>query len=352
MKPIGADQQTGEERKMRRKWLSTAMVSLVITIGVFDWHFAYGQSCNTPSEVQKLSVVGDWLPWSAQGPIVAAQEKGFYKEEGLEVNLISPATFADPIKLVARQRADLALSYVPDVMVAQDTGIPVISIAAWLRPLSYGMVVSPELKSPQDFKGKIVGVGNLPGTRAYFRTMLETAGVQASDVEVADPGYSNVKLLVSGNLPAISGLTFGELVAANREAEKAGKPPFQFWPFDKYGVPPMYFMVVVGADPWVKSHPAATCRFMRATKKGYEEFAKNPDPYNQLFAKNNKIFDLEEHTAMSKRVVKDFLGPNGELFTQDPMIWKEAQDWAAKQKLITVGGTSVEAYYTNDFVQK
>jgi putative hydroxymethylpyrimidine transport system substrate-binding protein len=334
----------------KRLWILTAALAMAIPAG--GWRVAYGQSCDAASEVQKVTVVGDWLPWASQGPIIAAQEKEFYKEEGLEVALISPATFSDPIKLVARQRAELAMTYVPDVMMAQDTGIPVVSIAAWLRPLAYGMVVSPDLKSPQDFKGKQIGVGNLPGTRAYFRTMLQTAGVPLTDVEIADPGYSNVKLLVSGTLPAISGLSFGELVTANSQAAKAGKPPFQFWPFDAYGVPPMYFMVMVGSEPWIKSHPAATCRFMRASRKGYEEFAKNPEPYNQIFAKRNEIMNLEEHMSMTSRVIKDFLGPNGELFVQDPAIWKQAQEWAAQQKLITVGGTSVEAYFTNGFVTK
>ena len=91
-----------------------------------------------------ITVMGDWLPWSSQGPIIAGQEKGYYKAEGFTVRLIAPAQVADPIKLVARERAHFAMSYVPEVMNARDTGIPVVSVGIILYPYAQGMMIPPE----------------------------------------------------------------------------------------------------------------------------------------------------------------------------------------------------------------
>jgi putative hydroxymethylpyrimidine transport system substrate-binding protein len=155
-------------------------------------------ACGAAPETSKVTLVTDWLPWASQGPFYAASMKGYYKDEQLEVEIISPATGADPIKLVARQRAEFAMTYVPDIMTARDTGIPVVSVAALLRPLAYGLIVAPEMgiDSPAGLKGQTVGVSSIPATRAYFGSMLDSAGLTEKDLTVVDPGYSNVTLLM------------------------------------------------------------------------------------------------------------------------------------------------------------
>ena len=58
-------------------------------------------ACDGTAEQAKITVVADWLPWAVQGPIMAAQQRGYYKDEGLEVDLISPANVADQLKMVS-----------------------------------------------------------------------------------------------------------------------------------------------------------------------------------------------------------------------------------------------------------
>src|SRR5690242_21449712 len=120
------------------------LAAVAATFAVFTASQAEADMCGKPAETDKITVVADWLPWASQGPFYAASMKGFYKDEGLTVDIVSPATSTDPIKLVARQRAEFSMTYVPDIMAARDTGIPVTSVAAMLRPLAYGMIVAPE----------------------------------------------------------------------------------------------------------------------------------------------------------------------------------------------------------------
>ena len=99
---------------------------------------AWAAGCDKAAEVSKITIMGDWLPWSSQGPVMAAQNKGYYKAEGFDVELISPPNPADPIKLVARQKVEFSMTYPPDIIQARETGIPVQSVAAILRSFPWG----------------------------------------------------------------------------------------------------------------------------------------------------------------------------------------------------------------------
>ena len=69
----------------------------------------------TPSLVaaDRLSLVLDWFVNPDHGPIIIAQENGYFTEQGLEVEIIAPADAADPPKLVAAGKVDLAISCQP-----------------------------------------------------------------------------------------------------------------------------------------------------------------------------------------------------------------------------------------------
>ena len=71
----------------------------------------------TPSLVaaDRLSLVLDWFVNPDHGPIIIAQENGYFTEQGLEVEIIAPADAADPPKLVAAGKVDLAISYQPQL---------------------------------------------------------------------------------------------------------------------------------------------------------------------------------------------------------------------------------------------
>ncbi|MSP51507.1 MAG: hypothetical protein EXQ91_03815 [Alphaproteobacteria bacterium] len=309
-------------------------------------------ACEKPAEAKKVTIVGDWLPWASQGPIIAAQEAGLYKAEGFDVELISPATPSDPIKLVARQKVAFSMTYPPEIMVSQDTSIPVTSVAAILRTYPWGLVVDPDsgVKTPADLKGKVVGVSSTLAGRESVETMIRKAGLDPKkDVELVSQGYAAVQLLTAGKVVGITGLSYGELVTIQNARKKDNKSAPLFWNFRDYGVPEFYFMVIAGNDAWMKKNPATTCRFLRATANGHGEFDKNRAKYNQIFAKKNEIFPLEEHAGFTDRTMSDWKDKSGVYFKQDSDSWKKAQEWALSVKLITVG-SNPDNYFTNKYL--
>lgn len=123
---------------------------------------------------QKLTVLLDWFPNPNHAPLFVAQAKGFFQEEGLTVDLIGPADPADPPKLVAAGKADIAITYEPQFMQQVDRGMPLIRIGTLIdKPLNCIVVLKQStIKSLRDLKGKTIGYSNGDMDSAILNVML------------------------------------------------------------------------------------------------------------------------------------------------------------------------------------
>ena len=85
------------------------------------------------SQVTRVTVALDWYPWANHTGLYLARERGYYRGEGLEVELYVPANPEDGLKLVAAGRDTFGISYQTDVLLARGEGVPVKSIAALVQ---------------------------------------------------------------------------------------------------------------------------------------------------------------------------------------------------------------------------
>ena len=315
---------------------------------------AQAAPCDGPAEVGKLTIMTTWVPVLYDGgPFWVAKLHGYFKEEGLEVEIISPANPADPIKLVARERVNFSLTYVPEVMISRDTGIPVVAVATTLRRLVSGLMSLEEtgISSPADFKGKTLGVGPKLDAQAFLQTILENVGLTKKDAKIIDPGFGPIPYVIEKKIHAAHALSNFEVVLGDKILAKSGKPKMRFMKYTDHGVPDFYYQLIVGSETWIKKNPHATCRFLRASIKGLKHFMKDDAKAFDYVVKANNYMTPEEHRLTTDAVKKEFVGPGGEVFTMDLDVWKKAQDWALKYKLITVGANPAD-YFTNEYTPK
>ena len=91
------------------------------------------------AEQQKLNLMLDWFPNVDHLPIYVAREKGYFSDQNIVVNIISPSETSDALKLAASGNVDLAVSYQPQTIIAKDMGLPIKVIAP--------LVVHPLIRS-------------------------------------------------------------------------------------------------------------------------------------------------------------------------------------------------------------
>jgi putative hydroxymethylpyrimidine transport system substrate-binding protein len=107
----------------------------------------------------KITLMLDWFLNPDHGPIIIAQENGYFKDAGLEVKIVPPADPADPPKLVAAGKADLAVSYQPQLHLQVHEGLPLMRVGTLVAtPLNCLLVLADgPIKKLSDLKGRKVG---------------------------------------------------------------------------------------------------------------------------------------------------------------------------------------------------
>ena len=156
---------------------------------------------------EKVTILLDWFVNPDHATLVVAKEKGFFKAEGLDVDLVAPADPNDPPKLVAAGKADLAVSYQPQLHVQVAEGLPLVRVGTLVATPLNSLVVLMDgpVKSIADLKGRKVGfsVGGFEGT--LLDAMLKKNGLSIKDVELVNVNFSLSPSLIAGQVDAVIG---------------------------------------------------------------------------------------------------------------------------------------------------
>ncbi|SON51922.1 ABC transporter substrate-binding protein [Vibrio tapetis] len=164
-------------------------------------------SINAQAETKNLTLMLDWFVNPNHGPIVIAKERGYFKEQGLTVEVQEPADPSMPPKLVAANKVDLAISYQPSLTIDVAAGLPLIRSATLIAtPLNTLMVLdNKKIANIADLKDKTIGIAIAGNEEATIGTMLKTGGVSYDDVKIVNVGWALSSSLASGKVDAIWG---------------------------------------------------------------------------------------------------------------------------------------------------
>ncbi|MEM6307202.1 MAG: ABC transporter substrate-binding protein, partial [Pseudomonadota bacterium] len=162
----------------------------------------------TPAMAQdKMTLLLDWFVNPDHGPIIIAQEKGYFADQDLEVTIVPPADPADPPKLVAAGRAELAVSYQPSQHLQVAEGLPLMRVGTLVAtPLNCLLVLKDgPIQNISDLRGKKIGFSVAGVEEAVLTAVLGTHGVGLDEVELVNVNWSLSPSLMSGQVDAVVG---------------------------------------------------------------------------------------------------------------------------------------------------
>ena len=247
----------------------------------------------------KLTLMLDWFINPDHAPLYVALEKGYFADAGLEVELIAPADPNDPPKLVAAGKADLAVSYQPQLHLQVAEGLPLVRIATLVAtPLNTLLVLADgPVQTIADLKGRTVGYSVGGFEDALLGAMLERHGLSVDDVTLVNVNFSLSPSLISGQVDAVIGAYRNfEL----NQMDIVGRPGRAFY-IEEEGVPPYDELIVVAQTGRV-GEPAMR-RFVDALERGVQFLINHPDESWQLFLQGREELDDE----LNKRAWRDTL---------------------------------------------
>ncbi|MEH7417594.1 ABC transporter substrate-binding protein [Neobacillus drentensis] len=286
-------------------------------------------------KLEKVTLMLDWYPNAVHSFLYAAEEKGYFKEQGLDVEIQMPADTNDPLKLVAADQVDMALSYQPQVLVARGEDIPVQSFGAIVRhPLNQLMVpADSSIKSPKDLAGKTIGYPSIPLDEAIVQSMVKSDGGDASKIKMVDVGWDLIPAMATKKTNALIG---GYINHEKLLLDKEGHPMRTLNPAD-YGVPDYYELVLVGSEKELKAKPEVFKKFMTAIGKGQKYVQDHPEEGLAVLLKHeDKSSPLEKDIeTKSLQILLPLMDAKDKSFGyQDPQTWDQVAKWLKENKVI------------------
>ncbi|UXI03960.1 ABC transporter substrate-binding protein [Photobacterium sp. TY1-4] len=228
---------------------------------------------------EKVTLMLDWFVNPNHGPIILAQEKGWFAEQGLEVVIQEPADPSIPDKLVAAGKIDLAVSYQSTLISSIAAELPLVRSATLISgPLNSLIVLDKSgIRSLADLKGKKIGVAIGGSEDATIGTMLASDQVSMDSVKIINVGWALSSSLASGKVDAIwGGLRNFEL----NQLELEGYEATAFYP-EEHGVPPYDELIFVANKH--KYNPETINKFNKAIEKATVYLINHPEKAWQEF---------------------------------------------------------------------
>ena len=282
---------------------------------------------------EQLTLALDFYVNPDHAGIYEALELGLFEEAGLEVDPQVPSDPSAPIHQVAAGRADLAISYEPEVLLAHDEGLPVTAVSAIVpRPLT-SLISLPEagIDSPADLRGKTVATAGIPYQGAFMDAILEKAGLAAGDVHQVDVGFNLLPAVLSGQADAMLG---GFLNVEGVDLARRGRDP-RVEPVDRLGVPAYDELVLVANSDRVADDPEPLRRFLAALEDGTREAVDNPRQATDAILDAGEGLEPKLTAAEVERTLPLLLPDEGQPFGyMDPREWEAFAEFMAENGLI------------------
>lgn len=292
-----------------------------------------------------VTVALDWTPNTNHIGAFVAQQKGWYRDAGLDVRFL-PYASTPPETLVSTGKADFGWSYAAGVAYARAAGEDVVMVMAPIAKPQYAIGVRADRKdisSPRDLDGRVYAGFGLPDEKPTLDFVIRKAGGKGN--------YRTITLNTTAYQAVYSGsadFTLPSKTWEGVEAALRGKP-FRFFEYSDYGFPAAYSTGLISSDAFLNAHPDRARAFLAATLKGYFFARSHPlDAARLLVAANPQALKDSRLVEQSASLLAadgyygngrsdakvwqrygDFLFTNGKLVGPDGKPLKASPNWSA-----------------------
>ena len=261
---------------------------------------------NADTEAEPMRLVLDYFPNADHAGLYAAQATGEFEKSGLDVEIKAPPDPSAPLKLLRAGKADLVLSYEPELLLARDKGADdLFAVGALVQKPLTALITLPGtgVRSARDLAGKRVGTAGISYQSAYLRTILERAGVDPGSVKETNVGFDFSRPLIAGRVDATLGAFWNY---EGVDLERRRKRP-TILKMDELGVPPYNELVFVARrDSFDEAGASRIRRFLQAAARGHRTLRQDPATGIDALMEATSGLDRELQEAVVKATLPVF----------------------------------------------
>ncbi|WP_416367254.1 ABC transporter substrate-binding protein [Paenibacillus sanfengchensis] len=301
---------------------------------------------NTAEKPRDVKIVLDWSPNTNHTGLYVAKEQGYYKEEGLNVDIVLPGT-GGADAMVASGEVPFGVSVQENVTQGRIQGVPLVSIAAVIQHNTSGFAapVDKGIKTPKDFEGKTYGGWGSPVEEAVMKSIMDQSGADVGKVKFVNMGEADYFTAVKRDID------FAWIFYAwtGIEAELRGEPLDMQYVKDYSEQLDYYTPVIVTNEKTISDDPELVKAFMRATSKGYRYAIEHPEESAEMLLKAVPDLDKDLVVASQKWLSPKYQEDAARWGEQKKEVWQNYSDWMQKFGLLEKPLDTDKAF-TNEFL--
>ena len=258
--------------------------------------------------LDKITVQSLWLPQGQFAGLYVADEKGFYKDEGIDVEILPGGTDVSSEEQVENDIAQVGVAFYSSVLTYQEGGYDFVNVFQTFKTSPQYLVTKADsgIKTGADLKGK--KVGSWFGGRQYeFYALAQKNGLDPEkDIDWKQQDYT-MDQFNSGELDAASAMSYNEYLLLLEQGYK--EDDLNIIDMNKEGAALLEDCLFVKRS-WAEENRDLLVRFIRATKKGWEYTAEHPEEAGEIVYKLGENSTLDHQVAMTKKVIETVI-PEG-----------------------------------------
>lgn len=306
------------------------------------------------ASAEKVTFVLDWIPYGKHAPFYVSLDKGYFKEAGLDVDIVRGSGSGDTVKVVNAERAEYGFADIGSLIIVRGQG-GAVKMVAMVHHKSLHVIYALRgsgISRPKDLEGKKVGAVPGEATHALFPSLAVKNGVDQNKVEFTHTAFAvKVPSLLAGKVDAVVSFVT-DLPSYTKAAKGVGKEIVPIL-YSDFGVD-IYSSGVLVTDRRLKERSNEVKGFVQAVLRGLAWSVENPDPASDIFVKYHGTVDralAREHWEIA---VDHLITPETEK-TGIGFMTREKMQYTID---VVVKGTPVprvptlEEISTNEFITK
>ena len=290
-------------------------------------------SCGKSKSNQKIKIVLDWVPNTNHTGLYVAKDLGYFKEEGLDVEIVQPPE-GSTTALIGAGGAEFGISF-QDTLAksfAKESPVPVTAVAAILQHNTSGIISLKEkgIDSPKKLEGKKYATWEDNIEQAILKKLVTDDKGDFSKVKLIPYTITDVVTGLKTNVDAVWVYYAWDGIATERAGLQTN-----FLKIRDYGEELDYYSpVIIANNDFLKKNPEIAKKVLKAIKKGYEYAMKNPEESAKILVKNSPELDINLVTASQKWISKEYQSDAKEWGIIDGNRWNRFYEWLYKNKVI------------------
>lgn len=306
-------------------------------------------SQTSTEETKEVTLVLDYVPNTNHTGIYVAQNKGYFEEEGLKVNIIEPGDNNTSAALVAAGKGQFGISYQEDVTYAltAEEPMPIKAIATIIQHNTSGFVTLKDsgITSPKDFEGKTYAGWQSLSEEAVIKAVMNNAGADFDKLTMVGADGSGLSQLNSG-IDILWEFKGWAIIKAEMEGME-----FNYMPLNTLDERLDYYTpVVITNNDMIENDPETVQEFMNAVKKGYEFAIDNPDEAAEILHEYIPDYDLDFLKESQAYLSAEYAKDADSWGVMKDSVWDGYTDFMYENGLISKKITAGEQY-TNEFLK-